>query len=144
MQTLTANPNRSEPLLDQNDISLSERTHLMMYLRINRQGTRIVDQHGFVDHYESSWTSEQFVQFNQGTINLDTALFHDGALDQSTKPFNLECFIEHDQTLYRDKWLRDLSPLSEFHADSEKNYQNTTRPLNNFQKTKVNGFRTNL
>lgn len=93
----------------------------MMYLCINRQGTRIVDQQGFVDHYQSSWASEQFIKLDQGTINLGTTLFDDGALDQSTEPFNLECFIERDQTLYFDKWVRGLIPLSEFQADTEKN-----------------------
>jgi len=135
--------NGFETILDTESVTFGELSHVMMDIRINSVGTRILDKHALKKRYYSYLTPEQFEEFDRGKVNLGITLFEKGALDQSTESFNLETFIEIDQTRYADKWLRILIPLSEFHAYTEKEYQGVTRSLNDFKKTMVNGFRIN-
>jgi len=70
-------------------------------------------------------------------------LFEDGSLDQSSESFNLEYFLEIDQDIYADQWLRVLMPLTAFNAYTEKEYQATAQDFNDYNKVSIKGFRIN-
>ena len=135
--------NGFEAIVDNKAITFGDVTHVLMDIRVNSIKTNILDYDALKSRYKEYLTEDQFKQFDQGKVNLGITLFEEGALDQSTESLNVEIFLEIDQLVYADRWLRVLMPISAFSAYTEKNYDTTERDIGNFATTKVNGFRVN-
>ncbi|MBL4671418.1 MAG: hypothetical protein JKX81_04090 [Arenicella sp.] len=132
-----------EAVFDNRDITFGAISHVLMDIRVNSTDTDILNQHALNDRYKSYLTPEQFQQFDQGKVNLGINLYQQGDLDPSTEALNLELFVEIDQALYIDQWVRVLMPLSEFHADTDKAPRGDIRERRDFHQIKVNGLRIN-
>jgi len=135
--------NGIETILDSNTILFGDVSHVMLDIRINTKDTYILNDQKLRERYGEYLSDEQFAQFDQGKVNLGITLFEDGSLDQSSESFNLEYFLEIDQDIYADQWLRVLMPLTAFNAYTEKEYQTTAQDFNDYNKVPINGFRIN-
>jgi len=133
--------NGFETILDSNDISFDDLANVVIDLRVNSSGTRIVEQQTLRERYQAYLTAEQFTELDQGKINLGITLFEKGANDQSTESFNLEYFLQIDQAKYFDRWLRVTVPIVNFRAYTEKGYQGISQEFSVFSKTRIHGFR---
>ena len=135
--------NGIETILDSNTVLFGDVSHVMLDIRVNTKGTYILNDQQLRKRYGKYLSDEQFAQFDQGKVNLGITLFEDGSLDQSSESFNLEYFLEIDQDIYADQWLRVLMPLTAFNAYTEKEYQATAQDFNDYNKVSIKGFRIN-
>ena len=135
--------NGIETILDSNTVLFGDVSHVMLDIRVNTKGTYILNDQQLRERYGEYLSDEQFAQFDQGKVNLGITLFEDGSLDQSSESFNLEYFLEIDQDIYADQWLRVLMPLTAFNAYTEKEYQATAQDFNDYNKVSIKGFRIN-
>ena len=135
--------NGIETILDSNTVLFGDVSHVMLDIRVNTKGTYIINDQQLRERYGEYLSDEQFAQFDQGKVNLGITLFEDGSLDQSSESFNLEYFLEIDQDIYADQWLRVLMPLTVFNAYTEKEYQATAQDFNDYNKVSIKGFRIN-
>lgn len=135
--------NGIETILDSNTVLFGDVSHVMLDIRVNTKGTYILNEQQLRKRYGKYLSDEQFAQFDQGKVNLGITLFEDGSLDQSSESFNLEYFLEIDQDIYADQWLRVLMPLTAFNAYTEKEYQATAQDFNDYNKVSIKGFRIN-
>lgn len=135
--------NGFEAIVDSQAITFGDITHVLMDIRVNSKNTKILDFDTLQSRYKDYLNEDQFKHFDQGKVNLGVTLFEKGALDQSTDSLSVEFFLEIDQLIYANRWLRVLMPISEFSAYTEKNYGATERDIQHFADTKVNGFRIN-
>jgi len=116
---------------------------VLLDLRINSKGTEITSQEALKERYGDYLNDSKFDVFDNGKVNLGITLFEKGALDQSSRSFNSEFFLEIDQDLYADKWLRVMLPIDDFSFYTQKDYQNQSASLANYGDQAVYGFRIN-
>ena len=135
--------NGFETLLDQNNVLFGDVTHLLLDLKINQQRTKIPSQEVLNSRYGSLVEKDQIAELDQSKVNLSVTLFEKGARDQSTNSFNIEYFIEIDQTTMADQWLRILLPLNEFKAYTEQDYSSSPAKLSDYRQQAIFGFRIN-
>jgi len=135
--------NGIETILDSNSVRFGDVTHVMMDVRVNAKGTHILSSEDLFQRYKDYLPQEKFEEFDKGKVNLGITLFEDGALDQSSESFNLEYFLEIDQALYADQWVRVLIPLTDFTAYTEKNYKASSKALGTYTNVPIKGFRIN-
>jgi len=135
--------NGIEAVLEGRDIAFGDITHVLMDIRVNSTGTFILNPDALNDSYKLYLEPEQFKQFDQGKVNLGINLYHQGSPNPFSEALNLELFVEIDQAIYADRWVRILMPLSEFKANTDKASSGVTRELRDVHKAKVNGLRIN-
>ena len=134
--------NGFEAIIDsQHDIAFSDVSHILMDIRVNSQNTHILSAGDLRDVYGSYITPIQISELDHGKASFAISIFEEGATDQTTESFNLEYLLEIDQNEHADKWMRVVVSLAEFRAYTEKNHQRFVQKLDEFQKSRMKGFR---
>ena len=133
--------NGFETVIDVDNITFSNISHVMIDLRINQDKTNIANVDLLYERYGKYLEKEKFNILDKGKANLGITLFEDGALDQSTASLNAQYFLEIDQQEYFDQWLRFLVPINEFDVYQEKEYTKIHDTIVNNPETLIHGFR---
>ena len=133
--------NGFETVIDVDNITFSNISHVMIDLRINQDKTNIANVDLLYERYGKHLEKEKFNILDKGKANLGITLFEDGALDQSTASLNAQYFLEIDQQEYFDQWLRFLVPINEFDVYQEKEYTKIHDTIVNNPETLIHGFR---
>jgi len=121
------------------DIGLrfSDLDSVAIELRVNSANTRIESRESLKTLYSKYLTDDELVRLDQGKVNLGVSL------DNSGKSFNAEIFLEVDQAIYADKWVRILLPIEEFDLFTQRAYQREGASLEQYGESLVDGIRIN-
>ena len=133
--------NGFETLLDQDNISYGNITHILIDLKIQSEHTDIPSQEVLSSKYGQYLTAEQLTELDQSKVNLGITLFSEDARDQSTESFNAEYILEVDQISFADQWLRVLIPLAHFTTFTQQNYVSNPVNINDYLDEAIFGFR---
>ncbi len=124
-------------------LRFSDLTYVVLDVRVNSTNTEIEDIESLKARYSQYLTDDEISRLDRGKVTLSLTLFANDLPDESSKSFNAEFFLEIDQTVYADKWVRVLLPLDEFDLFTERAYQREQASLDQYGQSLVGGFRIN-
>ena len=138
--------NGLEATLDSNTIKFGGVSHLLLDLKIHRNGTYInplnVLQRRYATLFSEKLNSPMSMnRLDNAKTHLGITLFENGATDQSTASFNAHYILEVDQHAFYDQWLRVAIPITAFSSFIQKEYQNTHSELRHHSNTDIKGIR---